>query len=361
MSKNADISKLRNELKVKLKAGNNTTLVDVVLRWIGRGKPASPMAGTLILFGLPIFIGFLVAVTMGELEIWKVMIRNLASNSILFLWVIFSLLTATASMILANIYFHRLVALSRDRTLEIAVSQETLVEVESWVDLLCNKRFTSLTGLIGGAVVSPVLISINSNVLGSFVGIGCSLMLFLFAVQSSLFFGLIYGVLLFVLRMNRFDLELFKANPASSEIVTRLSSSLNWFVYLIAAYGALQTFGIVTLKLPYFTLILLLFWIPIATIFIASQFSLAQIIQRAKWKTLNTVQQEITMIQEKKSVLKKEDQENILWLLNYHDRVKATRNSAFDLNAGLNFLNSLLLPFIGFVLGNFDKVLAFFR
>jgi hypothetical protein len=43
-----------------------------------------------------------------------------------------------------------------------------------------------------------------------------------------------------------------------------------------------------------------------------------------------------------------------------HDRIKATRNSALDLRAGLNFLNSLLLPLLAFVLGNFDKILAYF-
>lgn len=46
--------------------------------------------------------------------------------------------------------------------------------------------------------------------------------------------------------------------------------------------------------------------------------------------------------------------------MDYHDRIKATRNSALDLRAGLNFLNSLLLPLIAFVLGNLDKILAYF-
>ena len=47
-------------------------------------------------------------------------------------------------------------------------------------------------------------------------------------------------------------------------------------------------------------------------------------------------------------------------LMDYHDRIKATRNSALDLRAGLNFLNSLLLPLLAFLLANLKEVLKLF-
>jgi hypothetical protein len=40
--------------------------------------------------------------------------------------------------------------------------------------------------------------------------------------------------------------------------------------------------------------------------------------------------------------------------------VKATRNSAIDLNAILGFINSLLLPLLAFLLANLDLVLKLF-
>ena len=46
--------------------------------------------------------------------------------------------------------------------------------------------------------------------------------------------------------------------------------------------------------------------------------------------------------------------------MDFHDRIKATRNSALDLRAGLNFLNSLLLPLLAFLLANLDKIFALF-
>ena len=48
-------------------------------------------------------------------------------------------------------------------------------------------------------------------------------------------------------------------------------------------------------------------------------------------------------------------------LMDYHDRVRATRNSALDLRTSLSFLNSLLLPLIAFILANLDSLVELFR
>lgn len=361
MAGNISIAKRCKELKIELREGNEETLVDVLLRWIGRGKPASPLIGTIAFFLLSILIGLILAVLLGELDKWQRLIQNLSTSPSLFAWVVFGLFASSASMVVANIYFHNIVAVIRDHLLDTIEVQENFNAMKNWVDLLCNKRFAFLTAVIGGVLVSPIVISINNDAAGVFVGIGYTVLLFLFSAQSTLFFGFIYGILMFALRMNRLELRLFEADPATSEIIARLSGSLNGFVYFVAAYGALQTFGIVTLKLPFFTTVLFLFWAAIVAIFVTSQYSLAQIIQRAKWKTLNVTQQKIAKIQKDNSPLSKEHEESLLWLLNYHDRVKVTRNSAFDWNAGFSFLNSMLLPLLGFVLGNMDNIFSFFR
>ena len=43
--------------------------------------------------------------------------------------------------------------------------------------------------------------------------------------------------------------------------------------------------------------------------------------------------------------------------MDYHDRIKATPNSALNFRAGLNFLNSLLLPILAFVVANLKDVI----
>jgi len=47
--------------------------------------------------------------------------------------------------------------------------------------------------------------------------------------------------------------------------------------------------------------------------------------------------------------------------MDYHDRIKSTPNSALNFRSSLNFLNSLLLPILAFILANLDKVLDVIR
>jgi len=45
-------------------------------------------------------------------------------------------------------------------------------------------------------------------------------------------------------------------------------------------------------------------------------------------------------------------------LMDYHDRIKATPNSSLNFRSSLNFLNSLLLPLLAFILANLDTVMT---
>jgi hypothetical protein len=47
--------------------------------------------------------------------------------------------------------------------------------------------------------------------------------------------------------------------------------------------------------------------------------------------------------------------------MDYHDRIEATPNSALNFRSGLNFLNSLLLPVLAFLIGNLKDVISFFK
>jgi hypothetical protein len=72
------------------------------------------------------------------------------------------------------------------------------------------------------------------------------------------------------------------------------------------------------------------------------------------------VQKKIAALQKEQALPNDEDRESITWLLDYHERVRSRRNSALDLGSWLNFLNSLLLPLIAFIVGNIDTLLRLF-
>jgi ABC-type multidrug transport system fused ATPase/permease subunit len=162
--------------------------------------------------------------------------------------------------------------------------------------------------------------------------------------------------------LRRYDLKLFAADPAGSELISRLSSELTYGVYLVAAFAATIT---LTMALPgllpsYGILLVLSYWLALITIFSLNQNSLSSIIRRAKWKTLNEIQAKVEKLQAVENFEDKETMDAINRLLDYHDRVTATRDSMLDFRTYLSLFNSLLLPLLAFILGNLDLVLKLF-
>ena len=153
------------------------------------------------------------------------------------------------------------------------------------------------------------------------------------------------------------------ANPASSEVINHLSSLLGSFVYLIALFAALVTLYLALSRLLIIQLAAVwfsLWWIPIIVMFILNQTCLSSIIQKAKWRTLGEIQAKVEQLHSSENLGEKDAMETINRLMDYHDRINATRNSALDLRGTLNFVNSLLLPLFAFLLGNLDLVLNLF-
>ncbi len=166
--------------------------------------------------------------------------------------------------------------------------------------------------------------------------------------------------------LNRYHFDLYTLDPSSSEVVGQLSRLLTFILYATMAYIVQLTIGlsyveVLTAKTPVSGFIFSVFiWVPTVTLYAAGQFHLSNIIMRAKWKTLNEVQTKIENLNEAGKIPDKDTLERLDKLMNYHDRIRDTPNSALNFRAGLNFLNSLLLPVVAFVVANFKDVIAFF-
>lgn len=364
MTENAALLKRREELKFAWSEGHYKTPVDMILGWvnrpfrklIGNNQSLSAISGTAIIFILTILIGMVVIVLAGEISILE---RITQQFGLLFL--IFAFTSSTASMTIANTFSHRLIAIFRDDILEIVESVETLNDIQKWVDLICSKKLVLIAGVFAVVAGAGSVLSLNTT-LGFSIGIGFTVMFTLFAMQSFQFICFLFLVLFLAVNMRSYQIALFPASPSDSKIIGTFSGFMSSFVYLFAIYGAVITLALGTTGLlPSFSYTLPVFWCVIVLTFAISQYSLAQIIQRVKWKTLEEKQTQIEKIQKEQAVPDKETREALNWLLDYHNRVKATRNSALNLEAGLNLFNSLLLPVLAFALGNLDKVIAFFR
>ncbi len=366
----AALLQAREDLKKQLAAGEYQTLVDVILLGTGRliekitrrSKPLPKWLSAVFLIVITYALGFGVMLVAGDLPRFYELVESYGAFGAPVALLTSSL--AIVSMLLINSYIHRFFALWYTVMLDATESIATLSDFRQWLRRVSNWRLHLLFAVVGGIMAGTYAISAMTALAGPLAGYGFILSFLLFSMFSAAFIYLLLCVLDLSLRLRRYELKLFAADPSASEAISRLSSLLSLGVYLVAAYGALLTFivassGGLLLALGPFLLVWL--WLPIIAIFVLNQTSLSSIIRRVKWKTLNGIQAQVEALQAAGNDSSKETMDAINRLLDYHDRVKATRGSALDLRAGLNFLNSLLLPLLGFLLANLDRVLAWFK
>lgn len=358
----------REELKRRLAAGEYKTLVDVFLAWfdrlvrkiIRRSRPLPTWHLTIILILTIIMVSFIVVYTAGDLGATSNHLQALGASRIAMAISVGTL--AIFSPIEINNHIRRTILLWQHNIIDITESTSSLDDFEDWLKKTCNWRLCLLVTIVGGLVGGLYFVTIISAQLGIFVGYGVISTYIILSMFSTAFIYLLLAVVLLSARLRQYDLKLFAADPSSSELVSRLSGELNFLVYFVSFYAA-----IVTLLFAWggflqsFVIILLPgLWLPISTMFILNQTSLSSIIRRAKWKTLNEIQAKVEKLQVSNDFGNQETMEAIKRLMDYHDRVKATRDSALDFRAYLSFINSLLLPLLAFILGNLDLVLKLF-
>jgi hypothetical protein len=168
-------------------------------------------------------------------------------------------------------------------------------------------------------------------------------------------------------RLNRYHFDLYTPDPSSSEVVGRLSRLLTFILYVTMGYIVWLTVGltyvdVLTAETPVPGLIFSVFvWAPTVILYAAGQFHLSDLIARAKWKMLNEVQTKVEELYREEKIPDRDTLDRLGKLMDYHDRIKGTPNSALNFRASLNFLNSLLLPVLAFVIANLKEVLNLFR
>jgi hypothetical protein len=226
--------------------------------------------------------------------------------------------------------------------------------------MVCNRQLHLLVAIFGGLLLVLIASALGSTLMAEIVSNG-----FILSVAIVYMFGAAntYQTLMIIvltIKLRRYNLKLFTADPASSELISRLSGVLAFYLYFVSIVSAIWTLLTSTwVPTPAAGIALvLIFWLPIIAMFALSQSGLSSLVRRAKWKTLNEIQAQVEELRVSNNLKDKETMEAINRLMDFHDRVKATRNSALNSGAILSFINSLLLPLLAFLLGNLDKLTA---
>jgi hypothetical protein len=369
MAKDTALIKKREELKRRLAEGEYKTLVDVVLTGANhllqkitrRTKPFSIwliMTLLIVVFTLIVFATIYIA---GEFTATRNFMQSFGYSyelGVLITLILPSILNIMG-LVLINQNISRIFVLWDNEILDATETTESLEQFEDWLEKVRNRRLNLLFAIVVGFLCGFYMVVAIAH-FGVFIGYGLALTIIFLLMLGFAFIYLFFMVILLSASLRRYNLSLFAADPANSELVSRLSGVLSIFIYFYAVYAAYLTLVATSLGLlPSLGLIaVLILWVPLISIFILNQMGLSSMIRRVKWKTLNEMQTKVEKLQAAKNFGDKETMDAVNRLMDYHDRVKATRDSALNLGSVLSFINSLLLPLLAFLLGNLDKLIA---
>lgn len=102
-------------------------------------------------------------------------------------------------------------------------------------------------------------------------------------------------------------------------------------------------------------------WIVIIFQFLLTRSTMKAITNRTKWKTLNHLRDQINVIESTGDLTDKDTAERLFRLADIHKQVMASKTSTLDFKSVSTLFSQLMLPLLGLLLGNMDKVLGLFR
>ena len=272
------------------------------------------------------------------------------------------MLVTSIGVILTHEMYDLLMKTLRYTAVDSISSIEDLDKLDRWLRNLFNLRKQFFFGAIFAFVIVPPIIFLWNQIRG---GATLDTMLVGFLVVFQAIFGIYIVVAIFLVpgELLRYQFDIYALDPASSELIQRLSGALNRTMFVLAVLLAIITYWLFSFTLlddNVAIFLVLLAWLLIILVFINGHYSLATIIRRVKWKKLNELQDKITAVERDGDLTTKDTTDALKNLMDYHDRIRNTRNSAFDVRSGLGFVNSALLPLLAFVLANITDVIGFF-
>ncbi len=306
----------------------------------------------IILFLLFIYLpGFLIAVWTREVWQWQD-----------FQWFYFGMIAfAYFSSVVCyiNVTYNLLPGI-RDDVIDSILTVEDLNRLGKWLNEFWSIRKLIIFSLVVGVLIAIAFIVTMTLASGGFMGFGLTVLTFLVAPFYVSPLYIIFHTITLPTLLAGFQLRLYEPDPINSEVIQRLINFLNIYVYWVAGYTAV---GTALLSLNPITsqavwIALFIGWVPTTIQFLTIQNALRRIIITSKWQNLNKLQAQIKELQNANLVKASDNTITRLnQLMDLHDRLRAKPNSILNLSTGLSFLNQMMLPLLGLLLGNIDKIL----
>jgi hypothetical protein len=349
MTEDNNLTEGREELKRRLAAGEYKSSIDVILESVGRilqeltrrTKPPASWLSALAIALLISSIAYLSSLLTGGVSRYGY--RTIAfGGALIFL-----------SLVIAKSAFGRTFATLQGKLLDGLESNAGLTGLYDWLAAAGDMKRPALIGLftyaanvafvIPDPMENPVDLAVMGGVLFLWTGF------------------VLYYTFLFValpLRLSRCQFKLHAEDPVSTEVLADWSGTMNFAAYMFAlslATGTLFTVTVVTFRLRILTFIIPR-WLPLIALFVVNQMAISGVITRSKRKSLNEVQAQMAALRPRTDPPDNETLETLLWLWDYHDRIKGTRNSILDIKGIMNLVNTLLIPLLAFLIANREAI-----
>ena len=349
MSKGANLTDGREELKRQLAAGEYKSSIDVILGAIGRilqkltrrTKPLPPWISALTIALLISLIATLSALFAGGVSPDGP--RTIAlGGTLIFL-----------NLLIAKSIFDRTFATLRDKLLDGLASSAGLTGLAGWLAAVGDLKRPALIGLFiyAASVVfilpEPLKTPVEAIVVGVVMFLWTGFLfyyMFLFAVLP--------------LRLSRCPFKLHAEDPVSTEVLEDWSGMMNFAAYMFAfmlATGTLFTVVVVAFRLRILIFVIPR-WLPLIALFVVNQVAISGVITRSKRKSLNEVEVQMAALRPRADPPEHDTMETLLWLWDYRDRIKGTRSTILDIKGVVNLVNTLLIPLLAFLVANREAI-----
>jgi hypothetical protein len=254
-----------------------------------------------------------------------------------------------------------------DQIVEKINNSNDLSRLVEWLNASLSARNVNSFLLISCLIWISLGIGAVSFAYQTFVGLGFSLVMLCTGFVAAVALQGIYWENLFVYHLRRYQYDLNTFSPADSELTSIFPDIFNSQLYGIAAYFALYTFLGSTqlvdknIRIVFAVPLFVMIWLGIVSQFLLTRTTLSSLIRRAKWKTLSKIQAKINSIEATGDLSDKETAEKLLRLADIHKEIMASRANTVDIRSLSTLFSQLMLPLLGLLLGNLDKVLALLR
>lgn len=259
---------------------------------------------------------------------------------------------------ITGVVVHRkLLAALDDEIIEVIETQDNLDDLRNWLAKAFDLKSDLIKSFGLAAAFFSTLLYLREVFSGEHLGAGVYAVAIIAGFEALTALSVFLASFTLLHRLSQYQIKLFAIDPSSSKIMGRLSEMTNNIMVVTAVL--LTIFSVVLFygNPLAVSIFLVLPWIVIISVFVSSHYALSRIIRKSKWQTLADIQSQIETLQATSDIISEESLSHINKLLDYHYRIKATRNSAMDIRSGFSLLQSFLLPVLGLLLANLLDIL----